>query len=64
MKPTTYSLMGGVIFGVVAIVHVLRLAFHLPVHVGEFDIPMWGSWIGAFVTGLLCFLGFMTACRK
>ena len=54
----TYLVISGVIFGVIAIGHLARLAYHLPVHVGEWTAPMWPSWGGLVVTGILSLWAF------
>ena len=38
---------------VVAVLHVLRLLFQVPVIVGSVDLPMWASAIGALGVGAL-----------
>jgi hypothetical protein len=63
MNSRVYCRIGGTIFGAVAIGHVARIALCLPIHVGDLQIPMWVSWGGAVVTGVLCFLGFRCARR-
>ena len=42
----SYLVISGVVFGVVAIGHLARLAYHLPVQIGEWNAPMWPSWPG------------------
>ena len=49
------------IFGLVALAHVARLAFGLPVQVGAVAIPMWVSWFGLFVSSGLSLWGFRSA---
>lgn len=50
-KPFTF--IGALVFLVVAGAHLYRLYAGLDVAVGGHDIPMWVSYIGAGVTGLL-----------
>ena len=38
---------------VIAVVHVLRLFFQVPVIVGSVDVPMWASAVGALGAGAL-----------
>ena len=53
-----YLLISGVIFGVVAIFHGLRLFLDWPAQVGGWAIPLWVSWIGILVAGALCVWAF------
>lgn len=54
----------GAIFLLVAIVHLLRLAFGWNVVLGDFDVPVWVSWLGVFFAGYLAFSSFHLAARK
>ena len=49
-----YLLVSGLLFGVVALAHILRLAYGAPVQVGGWTVPLEASWIGAIVAGALC----------
>ncbi len=49
-----YLLISGVIFGLVAILHLVRLARKAPVQMGSKAIPMWVSWGGLVVATILC----------
>ena len=49
-----YLLVSGVIFGAVALLHVLRLALDWPVQLAGWPVPLWFSWIGLAVAGTLC----------
>ena len=57
----TYLLTSGVIFGVVALVHVLRLALGWPAEIAGWSVPMWVSWIAIVVAGALCVWAFRLA---
>jgi len=58
MSAKNYSLLCGIIFFVLLIVHALRLILHWHVTVNGFPIIMQASWLGIIVAGLLAFLGF------
>lgn len=58
MTATTYARVAATLFGLVALMHVARLALGLPVTFGGATIPMAASILGAVVTGSLCVLGF------
>jgi hypothetical protein len=50
-----YFLVSGIIFGVVALLHGLRLAFRWEVRLRSQNIPMWLSGIGlAAAAGMCC----------
>lgn len=51
MKPAT--LVAVVIFGLVAVAHLLRLVFQTEVLVGGTAVPMWVSVVGVVVAGAL-----------
>ena len=45
----------GSIFGIVAIIHMIRIITGIPVLIGNSLLPLWINWLGMFVTGLLSF---------
>jgi hypothetical protein len=48
-----YCVVSGILFSLVALAHLLRIVFGMPVQVDEFDVPMIISWVGLVVpTGL------------
>ena len=53
-----YSVVSGLVFGVVAVLQAMRAFMHLPVHVSSFEIPVAASWIAAVVAGSLCVWAF------
>jgi hypothetical protein len=50
----TYLLVSGIVFGAVALAHLLRLIFGWPVQLGTEVVPMWISIIGVVLAGALC----------
>jgi hypothetical protein len=54
----TFVLISGIIFGVVAVIHALRLALRWQVKISEREIPMWLSVGGLIVAAGLCFWAF------
>ncbi len=44
------------LFGLVALAHVLRLAFGVEANVGGWSVPMWVSFIGVLLPGALAYL--------
>lgn len=59
----TYLLISGVLFGIVALAHVLRLASGWQVQIGPLSVPLWISVIGAIVPGTLSAWAFNLARR-
>jgi len=49
----TYLVISGVIFGAVALMHVLRLSLNWQVEVAGWSVPLWISWVGLGVAGAL-----------
>ena len=64
MDRKTFLLAAGVIFAVVALVHLLRIAMDWPIMIGSWTVPMWVSWIGLAVAGTLSFFGLRLAARS
>jgi hypothetical protein len=60
----SYLMISGVIFGLVAIAHLARLIYHLPVQFGEWTAPMWPSGAGLVVTGILSLWAFSLLRQK
>jgi len=57
----TYLVVSGVLFGAVALLHLLRLTYGWPVQIGAEVVPMWISVIGLVVAGGLCIWAFALA---
>ena len=53
-----YVVVSGAIFGLVALLQVCRALLQLPVRIDGFDVPVWGSWFAAAVTGGLSIWAF------
>lgn len=53
-----YAVVSGVLFGVIAVVQALRALYQWPVQVGDFDMPVWASWIALIVSGSMCIWAF------
>ena len=57
MSQKIFSLVAGVFFLLVAVAHLLRLAFGASVVVQNTSIPIWVSWVAFIVTGYLAYEG-------
>jgi hypothetical protein len=58
MTPRTYSLIAGIIFSLVALLHALRLLRGWHVVIGDLSLPVWVSWLGLVIAGYLAYQGF------
>ena len=63
MSDHAYALIAGIVFLLVAIAHLLRMALGTPVVVQGVSIPMWASAIALVVTAFLSYEGFRFARR-
>ena len=61
MSQKTFSRVAGVFFALIALAHVLRIAFGAAVMVENTSIPMWASWIAVVILGFLAYEGFQGA---
>jgi len=55
-----YTVVSGAVFGVIAAAQAVRAVRQLPVQVGEFEIPVWLSWLAMAIAGSLCVWAFRT----
>ncbi|HEY9016185.1 MAG TPA: hypothetical protein VIM84_14115 [Gemmatimonadales bacterium] len=46
-----YLQISGILFGVIALAHLLRIFQHWPIALGSHAVPLWVSWLGLFVAG-------------
>ena len=63
MSQKTFSLVAGVIFLVIALMHVLRLVLKWEAVVNGRTMPMWASWAAIVVAGYLAYEGFRLSRR-
>ena len=54
MRVNAYLTVSGILYGLIALVHLLRLLFAWPVTVGIWQAPVEFSWSGALIAGGLC----------
>jgi ABC-type lipoprotein release transport system permease subunit len=59
-----YLLISGIIFGLVAILHLVRLVRQLPAQLGSKVLPMWISWGGLVFATVLCVWAFVLFFHK
>jgi len=58
MTHKNFATVAGTVFGLVCIMHVLRLLLGWPMVIGTFVVPTWVSVAGAVVAGYLSLQGF------
>jgi hypothetical protein len=63
MDQKTFSIVAGVVFAVVAVLHLLRIYMNWPVVIADWSVPMWVSWVGLVIAGGLAFFGLRLAAR-
>jgi len=65
-SPTERGLLkfAGLVFLIVALLHLLRIAFGWNLILGEVAIPIWLSWLGVIVPGYLSYSSFHFAFHK
>lgn len=54
----TFHIIVGIVFVAVFILHVLRLVYSWDVTIETTQIPMWASYIGLVISGVLAFISF------
>ena len=64
MDQKTFTLLAGVIFAIVALLHLLRIYMGWPVAIDGWAIPMWVSWIALVVAGGLSYFGLTLTQRR
>jgi len=57
MSQKNYSFLAGVIFFLVALIHLSRIIFGWPVLIAGWAVPLWINWGGVVVTGFLAWQG-------
>lgn len=58
MNQRTYYFYTGIIFAIIAIMHLVRIIYAWPVMVADVAIPLWVSWIPVLLGGYLAYRGF------
>ena len=63
MNARVYLVVSGVVFGIVAILHLVRVMNSWAFQLGPWSIPMWVSWLGTFGPAVLCLWALRLASR-
>jgi hypothetical protein len=64
MSEKTFAAIAATIFGLVALLHLLRLIMGWSIVIDAWTVPMWFSWIGLVVAGALSYFGTRLARRS
>ena len=64
LRERTYLMVAGIIFGVVATAHLMRVFLGADVVIFGWDVPLWLSWVGTAVTTYLSYMSFRFALWK
>jgi hypothetical protein len=64
MDQKTFVLIAGVIFAIVALVHLLRILLGWPIVIDNWTVPMWLSWIALVIAGGLSYFGLSLVSRS
>ena len=63
MSQKTFTTLASVIFGIIALLQLLRIVLGWPAEIGGWAVPMWVSWIAVVVAGSLSYFGIRLAMR-
>ena len=63
LKERTFLMVAGIIFGVIAAAHFLRIFFGADVDILGWSVPLWLSWIGTTITAYLSYMSLHLALR-
>jgi putative flippase GtrA len=59
MNKNTALMIAGVIFGLISLIHLLRILLTVEITIAGYLIPIWVSWAGFIVAFILSLLMFM-----
>ena len=54
--PKPFTMLAAVIFGAMALIHAYRLVTHFQMVFGNHVIPLWASWVGIVIPGILAIM--------
>lgn len=57
MDPKNYSLITGIIFLVIALLHAARIVYSWDATIGGWAVPLWLSWLALVISGYLAYHG-------
>ena len=63
LRERTYLLVAGIVFGVVALAHLMRIFAGADLTIGSWGVPVWLSWVGVVATTYLSYMSFSLGTR-
>lgn len=57
MSQKSYYYVTGGVFLIIAVLHLLRIVNSWPVNIADFAVPIWLSWLGVLLAGVLAYYG-------
>lgn len=64
MSYKNYALISGIVFALVALLHMFRIAQGWEIVVAGSPAPLGASWIGLAISGVLAYFGLSLGCKK
>lgn len=61
MQRSSYQTVSGLVFGLMALLQLVRAVRQLPIQAGMTTIPVWASWVAFVVAGGLCLWAFRSS---
>jgi len=61
IKQGTYNNITGIVFSIIAVLHILRLVYSWDAQIGTFAVPIWLSWVALIASGFLAYSAFKLA---
>ena len=58
MRNKTYFITVSIVFVAVTLLHFSRIIFDWSARIGNWDVPMWLSWLAVIAAGTLAYHGF------
>ena len=58
MNQKTFTFTAGVVFSLIAVLHMLRLLLGWEAVIGGWHVPLWLSWLALAVSGYLAYTAF------
>ncbi len=59
MKNNTYTRVSGILFSIIAVLHLSRIVQGWSAVIAGWSIPLWLSWVAVVVTGYLAYNGLL-----
>lgn len=64
MSPKLYYKTTATIFLIIGVLHLARIVYGWEAQIGEFEVPMWMSFVAVAIAGYLSYRGFTTKKAK